>query len=479
MNYIYKFGTIIICLGIMAITLCSCHEQDSPIELKDYNYNNYNDFTISIETEHIETRCEQSPERWGGVNSYKHPYIKDEECINLIDFTRYAILNLIMTIDKDVYGRVLIECYKGKFNVIEDTKKIIKDVNIGANENLLLTISLSAKVDLSKVYFYLANSFDTFSTDLTPYNFQTVPKTKRTDEKNFPDNTKLEDIFLYQRKNESCVFYNVHKLSDTNDIKAIKNKIILKRYNSTIYVLHKEKIDCSAGNDTGYHYNTSKPLEKLPCYLMHPGNFGTYNSYRTYVVYAGLSLTAEPKINQAIIPNSSIYTNTPINTLMYIDNEMTRVFSNAVSMGTYGSTVGTGNGNTWYEYLNYNPEYPLYGFSPLSLITSNKESYPVDAETGEELKYICFFCAIIRDNSNTKINTSEIYYNFLPLPENGLQRNKKYIYYIDAATVWDNKLTYEEWANKDNTRSYTSNLNIVPKESYEIIELDYDEPLPF
>lgn len=407
---------------------CSSDEPEMiaiPSETSDSLSNEYIEIPFEITTDSLaDTRC------FNGSNY--HSQNPDQDfCSNNIGFIMYSYS------DNTLLGRTSLQA-----NVSDRTGTAGSLRFTYSNSNGKCTISLRflKTDDPSKYKFVFATGFGRDSG--TVYS-----------------NTSISHYKRFYNEN-SCQYFGMAKLSETNDWSQVKSKITLNRINSDFYILTPSsnyglqytsyadiEVDARFGYDTNYHYFTGS------------GNSSEHWDYSTNssaaygpeftVTWDITSMTY--KVSTGTLPSEPL-------------------FHSSYSILNTNRIVASYNGT----------QYSM--FTPLKFICNSNQEYPKDS-SGRQINYIY----LLGDEEDLGIGGGSgsivIHkYNILPLPEGGIKPNKKYVYILNS-TVFPN--TIYSWVyfadppitEEPSTATRSENESTEP--DFQILEFDMDEPLPF
>lgn len=253
----------------------------------------------------------------------------------------------------------------------------------------------------------------------------------------------------------SCTFFKKHKVSLENDWSKIDTEIILKRINSLIYVFHKSSGNLASVTKTTYAYELSKNClvlnfdDSIDRFLNDDGTVKIENRLK----YADTNISRYDIVNE----KSAIYLNDFCKSFDY-NARFTYTPSDAESPTTF--------------YLD----------NFISVFADETKSYPLDLLTNKEVRYVTnmVYEEDPRYRYGNYLNHKAMYgdechlhYVSYPLPEGGIQRNKIYVYLVDLK-----ESDVNTW-NIGDIPTRAINNKEISKDSYQILEFDMDEPLPF
>lgn len=335
----------------------------------------------------------------------------------------------------------------------------VKDIKY-ENNKITLSLTFNKKIDPSNIELSLVAGPNYISRLIVQtFNFQNVS-----------ENTDKTYLFYNESalgNPSACTFYERCKLNNVNDWRTIIKRIELKRLNSEIYILiPHEKLG----------------IDKIiSCYEESNWNLST-----DYYAFISSSLNCTSSITSLLDTTgklSPIYYGSLESDISYyyIDDDISYV--------KQGFSKYTMRYNILTEYLYAETFFSKkikykdkeYFMIPLRVFASVNKKYPRVineriAELNEmSMKYITLFLRETRNpkNSTTWTDFNHYHWNSFPLPEGGIERNKNYLYILsEDFPLWEN-----EW--RAGKVPETSIIETRSTDNLDIIELDYDLPLPF
>lgn len=241
---------------------------------------------------------------------------------------------------------------------------------------------------------------------------------------------------LYVGNNE-CFFYDRYSLSNTNDWNSIRKSFPLTRKNAEIILLVQKDFADEIKEDVIWTSALSLNVE------------GGVN-------YIGQKPTSISYVPIGFAPYRYYYND---------DKAVYQIVSEIGVQNRYSS--GSPDASNYYRKFRFTykgEEY--YMFPPCNAVAGERKSYPLvenvaDDIDGTEMKFLTAYVC----------NYRKVYWTSFPLPEGGIQANKRYIYLVKGN---DNFL-------KDSaTRGvYTrSESDVSISDNFQMIEMDMDDPFP-
>ncbi|MCH5236476.1 MAG: hypothetical protein J1E95_01590 [Muribaculaceae bacterium] len=260
----------------------------------------------------------------------------------------------------------------------------------------------------------------------------------------FPDINDIENgldkgSIAYKYNCEHCVFFKIHHLTGYNNWSDIDTRIELKRISSEILILSETN-----------NYD-SKGVTWMSDFL----NFRTDVNHLSQLAPGTVSLG----FGLCDFASQRFYFNDSPTMI----SETGQVIWNRLSIGKEFSFASQQFSNFKENRVKYNNK-DYYFFTPLSVFATEKASYPVTS-TGEQYKYVTLIGFTDR---NIPYN---VYWTNIPLPNGGLQANKRYIYILGSS--------FKFWDNGPVNKTRSANDGTVNYDDFKIIEMDMDDPIPF
>lgn len=237
---------------------------------------------------------------------------------------------------------------------------------------------------------------------------------------------------------EYCVFYKRHYLTGYNNWNSIDSKITLKRNSAQIIVLSPHQNYDSKGvkwMNSFLNYQTSvNHLAQVSGLTVSLGfGLADFSYSRHYLSDNRICIEAQGMIwNSTSITKESVF-----------KSQRFAIF---------------GENKVRYNNKDY------YYFTPFSVFASENPSYPLTTD-GQPYKYVTLIGFTERNIPY------EVYWSNLPLPEGGLQANKRYIYILNSS--------FNFWDNGPISKTRSQDSKVVNSSDFEIVELDMDDPSPF
>ena len=324
----------------------------------------------------------------------------------------------------------------------ESFKLFYNDLNISNQSykdgKLSFTLSLPSYLDPSKLSLYC------LAKNVTPKQVGDYRYT-----------AQLSDRHEIDLKGESnCTFSGMYKLSDSNNWNNIRKNFSLKRQTCEIIVL-------SPVDWFNKEFNNNFFYGEQYCTLNWEERPSSFNYISSNVLHYYGSSRYNILTDEATCNKDHGWINTsPWSGLYYSWTDEEDMFK--VNIKT------TYKGKTYYL------------MRPINILASTKPSIPkvkeyLDYENktseydGKELKYVT--CIL------TKRSNEIVSYGNLPVPENGFQANRRYVYVL-SKDILTNEAEWEVSTGKllPETRSHSKPLTT---DDFELIETDFNEPLPF
>ena len=410
------------CFSLFSLlfSLTSCGSQDT---FEDFivdtilDDGQYQEATFEISSYHdMDTRCIPT-------SATTNQDILSESC--LTNEERFQNMVAILAYDNKILTSDTI-MINGEIKKIDSHPYMI-NLKKNSDYSLSLTYRFIKNLDPSKIELLFMSTNMALNTNGFP-NFMNL--------ENGLDNAWLNYKYLCNY----CIFYKRHRLASYNNWNGIDTKITLKRNSAQIIVL------CPNQN-----YD-SKGVKWMNLFLNYKTSIDHISQAKESTAGLGFGLSdfsfGSYYLNNSKVildPNGVIWDRTSVSKETSIGNQKFAIF---------------GSNKIRYNNKDY------YYFTPFSVFATDKASVPV-TPNGEAYKYITL---IGFSERNIPYN---IYWSNLPLPEGGLQANKRYIYILNSSfSFWDN-------GPINKTRS-AEDLDVVAgSDDFELIELDMDEPVPF
>lgn len=413
---------------LAAVSQASCSSEDEPagiIKETEEENRDFREITFSIGTDTVSnTRCFVNRAEFTGTDGCP-------------EWEKFEFLSMMMFIDGVQVDNPEI-IYNGKISSpsqpIRETlweSPYITDAQINPGY-LSLTLKLDTSVDPSAIrlmfsgYLRRANDYTT----VTSYSYTGLQNSAV----GFDNSASGQDVLIhYDQPEWRCIYFADHYLNDKNDWGTINRKIVLRRQTSDIVLLNEDPQWGFYGNDYNVYFC---PI------LNYEDSLLPYMDEKGYI----------PEYNYSVNLNDNTFFYCPkIDTVYtmffgYIRNYAIRNFAN--------------------RKVTYNGK-EYYLSTPYAVMASTRKSYPVDNTTKRELRYI----TLLRRDA---WNANPYYWTSLPLPEGGLQANKRYVYLLGKEfKLWQNSIKPGTLSTKADTPCPGN------RDAFQIIETDYDDPLPF
>lgn len=241
----------------------------------------------------------------------------------------------------------------------------------------------------------------------------------------------LSDIVLRTKNLQlHCDYISLHKLCDTKDWSKINTRIVLKRNAAQIVVLYP---------DTGLDFKRIRDQYS-----------STYWDIFTFPSTTSIMPEYTKTFGYMDFDYSYYY---------YKDDKVVRAEED-IRLGNQIAINGSSPGTIKYKNKDYGY------FMPLDLLATAQNSTPVNTRN---LKFQYILLA------GNDYHNREVYWSVLPFPASGIKANTRYIYVLNENTsLWGNHRSI-------GTRSEgePSVPEVISNDSFELIELSLDEPLPF
>ena len=277
----------------------------------------------------------------------------------------------------------------------------------------------------------------------------------------YTSNSILDNTFIYGGTTDLyCTYFKKQKIAETNDWNSINKNIVLKRLNAEIYVFTQQE---------NYSiYNTEQ-------------NIGS--SYIQAFLTSKTDVLDTNLLTNSFTLRYTKYSFGPGRSFFFPKN-------NTVKLATTLNWIGS---ISWYHYRNgfefdYGQRFSAnynginyWAFNPITLLATEQPSFPIDINTNEEIKYIML--SLVEEQRSsfqgnehmTQEDGKHAHWTILPLPEGGIQANKRYVYILkNGFQMWQNTRTQNGGLQ---TRS-DKEISIADSD-FVLIEMDIDEVLPF
>lgn len=266
----------------------------------------------------------------------------------------------------------------------------------------------------------------------------------------YNSNADTNKTFIYGGTTDLyCTYFKRHKISETNDWNSLNKNIVLKRLNSEIFILTEQN------NYSIYGLNGEGTSEILAFLASNEDIFET---------------NKVDKIASGIRWRSGQNFGTGRSFFYPVDNKI--IYATTNPYDNSGAYYTKRNGwEQWFS-TTYNGR-TYWAFNPVTLLSTENKSYPINYSSKEEIKYIMLglserFIEVENDHFKEE-DGDHVHWTVLPLPEGGLQANKRYVYILkNGFNMWQNTTTAKDVRNQ--TRS--SNDVKVADSGFEIIEMD-------
>lgn len=248
-----------------------------------------------------------------------------------------------------------------------------------------------------------------------------------------------------------CPYHVSHKLSATSNWDDVDTNIILKRLISTILILHK---------DENYGLPNSNSTLEWKAFPNFANNIDEYLKGTGYIEKSRSNNTNTSKyyFENLYTPHNEIVYLTPNPSLDY----STTIVGNKQDKNIYTLT---------FKGENY------YMFNPVSMMTTSIDSFPLKDKSKSPINFITLLADyktidthIFNDNG---FDEEFYFYTNLNLPENGIKRNRIYLY------ILNNNFNFFEHARRAGNYSPFENSNTEFEESnmnsYQILEYNIED----
>lgn len=398
---------------------CSCEEKQllSPDIKVNENFELV-DITISKEND-LTTRCSN------------FSYLKDNY-YSATDYCNETYANSFnMELIVDYEDEILVNetiMVKGQLQNIVDNY-YVTGLSKTSDSNLSLRLRFPKIYDPSKIKVSILSSLNTPTYGNKSYFNQ--------------DSNFNNELQIYNHPSDvGCNYFIEETLSETKSWDNIKKSFVLNRLNAEILVfITKERL-------------------------------GIPNAYVLSDFY--LTLNDEPNINKFLDPTYA-YSNIKSVGNMYYSYTIAKdeVRLTAGLDGTINNTTSIYSPTVYYNNKKY------YYYDTINIIATKHSSYP-KTKDGKDIKYF----SLIFDETDRNTRDPDqshydghlhVHWNTLPLPEGGLQANKRYIYLLnDSYPLWENKINIDSFK----TRSSNDQDPCMSME-FQLLEQDLNELLPF
>lgn len=420
-NLKYRFSFILLMTSGFIFS-CSQEQNEDFLanSIKDSEFRNI-EITVSMDKELL-SRCSSY------TSSVENDYSDTDYCSQMYGDSH--TLQMIISYDKEIiFNDTLM--LQGEIKSLPNNYYISK-IYKTLESNLSMQLRIPKIYEPSKIYITLLSYLDVRGNSNKSY-FN-------------PNLYNANEIKIFNHPySVGCNYFVQQNLSDTNSWENIKTIFTLKRINSEIIIFTtKERFGIPSAYSLSDFYKTLNDETSIEKFLDKE--------------YANSNIK---KIG------NEFYTYTPSNDEVRLVEDLTGVMNYNVSI--YSPIV---------KYKNKN----YYMFGSLNMLSTISPSYP-KTKDGREIRYL----SLIFDETHRNLTSPDqshydghlhVHWNTLPLPDGGMQANKRYIYILsDSYPMWENKINIDSFKTKSWDEDIHNQCSVSL--DFELIEQDMDDPLPF